>query len=195
MERSIMELIRRKKHCRAVGKQDGLTIIELMIAMVVLAVGILGSMSLVIMAINGNFRSKQQSNSVALAQMVTEKIMSIPAYTNPTLILTDCTVTNYNVSTAASAVGSATGLGAPLTSSGDVDYTQAKVANYNMPYTDCGTANRQLTYDVRWNIKGLSTYSKLLTVSARLSSVTTGATSGSVFGPVVTIKTVIGQGT
>ena len=182
-----MELISRKKHCRCACRQDGLTIIELMIAMVVLAVGILASMSLVIMAINGDFRSKQQSNSVALAQMVTEKIMSIPAYTNPTLTLTDCTGTNFSVSTAAG--------GAPLTSSGDVDYTQAKVTNYNMAYTDCGTANRQMTYDVRWKIVGLTTYSKLLTVSARLTSVTTNTTSGSVFGPVVTINTVIGQGT
>jgi len=184
-----MELIRRKKHNRAARKQDGLTIIELMIAMVVLAVGILGSMSLVIMAINGNFRSKQVSNSTALAQMVTEKIMSIPAYTNPTLTLTDCTGTNYNVSTAAG--------GGALNSAGDVDYTQAKVTNYNMAYTDCGTANRQMTYDVRWTITAIpnNTYAKLLTVSARLNAVTNGATAGAVFGPVVTIRTVVGQGT
>jgi len=188
MEWSIMELMwRKKKPSRSAAKQDGLTIIELMIAMVVLAVGILASMSLVVMAINGNFRSKQQSNSIALAQMVTEKIMSIPAYTNPTLTLTDCTGTNFNIATAAG--------GGALTSSGDVDYTQAKVTNYNMPYTDCGTANRQMTYDVRWRIDTLSSYSKLLTVSARLNSVTNGATSGGVFGPVVTIKTVVWQGT
>lgn len=182
-----MALIIGNKHSCAARKQDGLTIIELMLAMVILAVGILASMSLVIMAINGDFRSKQQSNSIALAQMVTEKIMSIPAWTNPTLNLTDCTGTNFSVNTAAG--------GATLTSSGDVDYTQAKVANYNMAYTDCGSANRQLTYDVRWKIVTLTTYTKLLTVSARLTSVTTGTTSGSVFGPVVTINTVIGQGT
>jgi Tfp pilus assembly protein PilV len=189
MEWSIMELIRRKKPSRASGKQDGLTIIELLIAMFVLAVGILASMSLVVMAINGNFRSKQQSNSVALAQMVTEKIMSIPAYTNPTLTLTDCTNTNFNIATAAG--------GGTLTSSGDVDYTQAKVTNYNMAYTDCGTANRQMTYDVRWTVTAIpnNTYAKLLTVSARLNSVTNGATSGAVFGPVVTIRTIVGQGT
>lgn len=181
-----MELIRRKKTRRA-DKQDGLTIIELMIAMVVLAVGILASMSLVIMAINGDFRSKQQSNSTALAQMVTEKILSIPAYTNPTLTLTDCTGTNFNIATAAG--------GGALNSSGDVDYTQAKVANYNMAYTDCGTANRQMTYDVRWTITAPTAYSKLLTVSARLNSVTSGATNGGVFAPVVTIKTLVGQGT
>ncbi|MCU1270148.1 MAG: hypothetical protein JWN74_1442 [Acidobacteriaceae bacterium] len=187
-----MELSIRKKHNRAADGQDGLTIIELMIAMVVLAVGILASMSLVIMAITGDARSKQQSNSVALAQMVTEKIMSIPAYTSPTLTLIDCTGTSYNVSTTGSAIGSSTGSGAPLTSSGDVDYTQATVANYYMPYTDCGTANRQMTYDVRWNIKGLTPYTKLLTVSSRLKNIGSG---GSMFAPVVTITTVIGQGT
>jgi len=182
-----MELIRRKKLSRAPRKQDGLTIIELMIAMFVLAVGILASMSLVVMAINGNFRSKQQSNSVALAQMVTEKIMSIPAWTSPTLTLTDCTGTNFSIATAAG--------GGALNSSGDMDYTQAKVTNYNMAYTDCGTANRQMVYDVRWQITSVSTYAKLLTVSARLNSVTNGATSGAAFGPVVTIKTIVGQGT
>jgi Tfp pilus assembly protein PilV len=192
MERWIMELIRRKKNSRAANNQEGLTIIELMIAMVVLAVGILGSMSVVIMAINGDFRSKQQSNSTALAQMVTEKIMSIAAWNNSPLTITDCTGTNLTIATAAG--------GGALNSSGDVDYTQAKVANYNMAYTDCGTANRQMTYDVRWTIQSLSVtpsdpYVKLLTVSARLNTVTNGATSGSVFGPVVTIKTIVGQGT
>jgi Tfp pilus assembly protein PilV len=189
MEWIVMELMIYKKHGCAARKQDGLTIIELMIAMVILAVGILASMSLVIMAIKGNFRSKQQSNSVALAQMVTEKIMSIPAWSNPTLTLTDCTGTNFSVATAAG--------GGALNSSGDVDYTQAKVTNYNMAYTDCGTANRQLTYDVRWKVTAIpnNTYAKLLTVSARLTWVTTSSTSGSVFGPVVTISTVIGQGT
>jgi len=64
-----------------------------------------------------------------------------------------------------------------------------------MAYTDCGTANRQMTYDVRWTITTISTYAKLLTVSARLNTVTNGATAGAVFGPVVTIKTIVGQGT
>jgi type IV pilus assembly protein PilV len=187
MEWSVMELIRHKTNSRVAHNQEGLTIIELLIAMVVLAVGILGSMSLVIMAINGDFRSKQQSNSTALAQMVTEKIMSIPAFSSPTLTLTDCTGTNFSIATAAG--------GGTLNSSGDLDYTQAKVANYNMAYTDCGTANRQMTYDVRWNITAIDTYTKLLVVSARLNTVTNGATSGAVFAPVVTIKTLVGQGT
>lgn len=193
MEWCIMELITRKKHTSIAGKEDGLTLIEMMIAMVVLAVGILASMSLVVMAITGNSRSKQQSNSTALAQMVTEKIMSVAANTSPTLTITDCPGTIYNVSTTASSTGS----GAPLTASGDVDYTQGKVNNYNMQYVDCGTLNRQMIYDVRWNLKTLNTnpsnpYVKLLTVSSRLAA--TG-NSGSRYAPVVTIRTVIGLGT
>lgn len=188
-----MELITGKKNKRFAGKQDGLTLIELMIAMVVLAVGILASMSLVIVAINGDFRSRQQSNSTALAQMLTEKIMSIPAFSSATLSITDCTNTAYNVST----TGSTTGAGAPLTAAGDVDYTQSTVANYNMPYIDCATLGRQATYDVRWNIKTIANdpYIKILTVSARLNTVANRATGGSVFGPVVTIRTIVGQGT
>jgi hypothetical protein len=76
-----------------------------------------------------------------------------------------------------------------------LDYTQAKVPSYSMAYTDCGTANRQMTYDVRWKITAIDTYTKLLIVSARLNTVTNGATSGAVFAPVVTIKTLVGQGT
>lgn len=190
-----MGLIMCKRNNRLAGKQDGLTIIELMIAMFILAVGILASMSLVIVAINGDFRSKQQSNSTALAQMVTEKIMSIPAFSSPNLTLTDCANTNFTVSTTGSAIGNTTGAGAALTSSGDVDFTQAAVANYNMPYVDCATLGRQATYDVRWNIRTLSTYTKLLTVSARLRTTATRATGGAVFGPVVTVTTVVGQGT
>ena len=182
-----MGLILHKKYNPAMCKQDGLTLIEMMIAMFVLAVGILGSMSLVIMAITGNARSKQQSNSVALAQMVTERIMAIPASPDTTVTITDCTNTTYSLSTSAG--------GATLTSSGNVDYTQATVTNYNMPYTDCATAGRQATYDVRWRIQTLSTYAKLLTVSARLRSTGTLGNSGSVYAPVVTIRSVVGQGT
>lgn len=188
-----MGLIVRTRNKRVAGKQDGLTIIELMIAMVVLAVGILASMSLVIVAINGDFRSKQQSNSTALSQMVTEKIMSIPAFSSPNLTITDCASNSYTVSTTGSIVSA--GAGAPLTASGDVDYTQAAVANYNMPYVDCATLGRQATYDVRWNIRTLSTYAKLLTVSSRLKTTTTRTTGGAVFAPVVTIRTIVGQGT
>ena len=80
-----------KKYPLKTHPAEGLTIIELMIAMVILAFGILASMNLIIVAIAGNARSKQQSNSTALAQMVTERIMAVPANNSTVVTITDCT--------------------------------------------------------------------------------------------------------
>lgn len=179
-----MELIDQETVKRTRRNQSGMSLIEMMIAMFVLLMGILGNLALMSTAIAGNNRSKQQSNSTAIAQMVTEKIMSIPASTSTTLTITDCTNTANNVSTAAG--------GSPLLSSGDVDFTQAKVANYSMSYTDCGTQGRLIVYDVRWNIQSLTSYDKLLTVSARMQSTGTNAR---LFSLPLTIRTVVGQGT
>ena len=179
-----MEMILGRKNRAAARQQGGMSLIELMIAMVVLAVGILGAMVLVVTAIRGNGNSRQVSNSVAMAQTVMERIMAVPASTSTIVTITDCTNTSYNVSTS---VG-----GAPLNSSGAVDYTQAAVTNYQMLYTDCGTNGLKATYDVRWNVQAPSTYTKLVTVSAQLRSV---SNNGLVFAPPVTIRTIVGQGT
>jgi prepilin-type N-terminal cleavage/methylation domain-containing protein len=186
MEWSQLAMILRKKNNSATGQQGGMTLIELMIAMVVLAVGVVGSMALVIRAVGGDAYSRQLSNSTALAQMVTERIMAVPASTNGNLTIIDCTNTAYNVNTT---VG-----GAPLNANGEVDYSQATVANYNMGYTDCATAGRQAIYDVRWNVQAIagSPYVKLLTVSAQLRS---AGNNRMVFAPEATIRTVVGQGT
>jgi len=172
-------------------QQRGMTLLELMIAMVVLAIGVVGSMALVVRAIGGDAASKQLSNSTVLAQTVTERIMAVPANNNAIVTITDCTNTAYNVSTA---VG-----GPPVTASGDLNFAAATVANYNMPYTDCDTLGRQATYDVRWNIAAITNsdgstnaYAKRLTVSAQLKS---AGNNRMVFAPVVTIRTIVGQGT
>jgi prepilin-type N-terminal cleavage/methylation domain-containing protein len=187
MEWCLMGLILHRKRNSAARPQSGMTMIELMIAMVVLAVGIVGSMALVVRAIGGDAASKQLTNSTAVAQMVTERIMAVPANTNTILTITDCTNTVYNVNTNPG--------GPAVTSSGDLDFTASTMAGYYMPYTDCGTANRAAAWDVRWNIAaiaGSSGYAKILTVSAQLKS---AGNNRMVFAPVVTIRTIIGQGT
>jgi prepilin-type N-terminal cleavage/methylation domain-containing protein len=182
-----MAMIRSGKYDFTGRGQAGMTLIELMIAMVVLAVGILASMGLMVTAIGGDARSRQHSNSTALAQMVNERIMAVPANNNGIITITDCTNTVFNVNTAAG--------GAPLTASGDVDYSQAPVANYNMTYTDCATQGRQATYDVRWNITVIpnSQFAKLLTVSAQLRAASHN--NRVIYAPVVTVRTIVGQGT
>jgi prepilin-type N-terminal cleavage/methylation domain-containing protein len=173
----------RKKNSTS-PQQRGMTLIELMIAMVVLAIGIVGSMALIVRAIGGDAASKQTSNSTALAQMATERIMAVPAGTGTIVTITDCTNTSFSVSTSPG--------GPAVTSSGNLDFTAATVANYNMLYTDCDTNGHQATYDVRWNITSISAYANLLTVSAQLKS---AGNNRMVFAPVTTIRTIVGLGT
>jgi hypothetical protein len=168
-------------------KQRGMYIVELLIAMVVLIVGVLGCMGLIITAIGTNGRNRHQSNSTATAQMVVEKIMSVPANTSPTLTITDCAGNAQNVNT----TGSGAGAGATLLASGDVDFTVAAPAGYSVLYAGCGTAGRQAVYDIRWNIKTLSAFAKLVTVSARRRG---SGTDPKIFAFPVTIRSVAGQG-
>jgi len=168
-------------------QQGGMTMIELMIAMVVLAVGIVGSMALIVRAIGGDSWSKQLSNSTVLAQTVSERMMAIPAATNTIVTITDCANVVSNVSTSPG--------GPAVTSTGDLDFSQAAVANYRMLYTDCDTNGRQAVYDVRWNVQAIANsngYVKLLTVSAQLQN---AGNNRMVFAPVATVRTIIGQGT
>lgn len=178
-----MALIRRKKN-PASRKQLGMTLVELMIAMLLLLVGVVATMSLVALSIGANGRNRQQSNSTAVSQMVTEVVSSVRASTSPTLNITDCSGVNFAVSTAAG--------GSTLLASGDVDFSLAPVAGYSMTYTTCGTNGSQVTYDVRWNVQTISPYVKFLTVSARKQN---AGVDLRYFSLPVTIRTLIGQGT
>jgi prepilin-type N-terminal cleavage/methylation domain-containing protein len=178
-----MELTRSKSQ-RAFKKERGMTLIELMIAMVVLLVGIVGSMALIAYAIGGNGRSRQQSNATVIAQMISEKISSQKASLSNNLTVTDCTGTSTTIYTAAG--------GGALNSSGDVDMTAAAVTGYQMYYTDCGTSGRQMIYDVRWNITQPTTYTKLVIVTAKMKG---AGTDIKVFSLPVSVRTLIGQGT
>jgi prepilin-type N-terminal cleavage/methylation domain-containing protein len=183
MERVVMELTKSGR-ARNRREERGMTLIELMIAMVVLLVGVVGSMALIAYAIGGNGRSKQQSNATVVAQMLSEKISSQKASTSTDLSVSDCTGTANVVHTS---VG-----GGALTSSGDVDFTQAAVAGFQMYYTDCGTSSRQMIYDVRWTITQPTAYTKLVVVSAKMKG---AGTDSKIFSLPVTIRTLVGQGT
>jgi prepilin-type N-terminal cleavage/methylation domain-containing protein len=183
MERCNMALILRKKRS-ASRTERGMTLIELMIAMVVLLVGVVGSLALVALSVGSDSRNRQQSNSTSLSQMLAEKISSVKASTSPTLNVTDCAGNAFTIFTAAG--------GSALTASGDVDFTQAPIASYSMLYTDCGTNGRQVTYDIRWNIQQTTSYVKFLTVSSKMLN---AGNDLKFFSLPVTVRTLIGQGT
>jgi prepilin-type N-terminal cleavage/methylation domain-containing protein len=168
-------------------QQRGMSLIELMIAIAVLTIGVAGCAVVIPIAIGRNFANRQQGNSTVIAQMVTEKLLSVPANTVPVLTITDCAGNDNLVTT----TGSAGGSGAAVLASGDIDFTQAPPAGYFMNYTTCGSNGLQMVYDVRWNIKNASAYVKLIIVSARLKSATSNAQMYSV---PVTIRSMAGQG-
>lgn len=176
------------------GKQRGISLIELMIAMSVLLIGVLGSMMPVIVSIGASGRNRQQSNSTVIAQMVEEKIMSVPASTSPVLQITDCTGVAQNINTAGGPAPG--GAGALLTAAGDADFTQAQgsagaPAGYFLNYTNCGTNGRQMVFDVRWNIQTVSGFNKLVAVSAKLR---VNGTNAKIIAFPVTIRSMAGQG-
>ena len=55
---------------KRICNQKGTSLIELMIAMLVLTVGLIGSVALMAVSINSNSRSKTDSTSAAAAEMV-----------------------------------------------------------------------------------------------------------------------------
>lgn len=180
-------MMRPRKRSAMSLQQGGMTLIELMIAMLVLATGIMASMGLIVRAIAGDAWSKQLSNSTVLSQTVTERIMAVPAQNNGILTITDCASNTSNVATS-------TG-GASLNSNGEVDFTQAAVTNYQMYYTDCDTSGRQATYDIRWNVQAITNSSgnvKLLTVSTKLKN---AGSSPILFAPEATVRSIVGEGT
>ena len=176
-----MALIQRRK--KAIRNERGMSLVELMIAMVVLMVGLVGSLALVAVSMGNNGRSRQQSNSTITAQLIIEKIASMRATLAPVLPVTDCAGNVFNVNTVAG--------GSPLTASGDIDFAQPPVAGYQMLYTDCGTNGRQLTYDIRWNILQPTPNVKILIVSAKRQN---GGGDLKYFSLPVTVRTLIGQG-
>jgi Tfp pilus assembly protein PilV len=181
-----MELNSKAKH----ASQRGTSLIELMIASLVLTVGVLGCAVLIPIAIGTNSKNRQQSNSTVIAQMTMEKITSAFASGSATLTITDCAGTANTINI----TGSTGGTGATLLSSGSIDFSQTQgssgaPAGYYMSYTSCGTSGRQSTYDVRWNIQTPSNYVKLVTVSAKLQG---SGTNQILFSLPVTIRSMVG---
>lgn len=175
-------------------QERGFTLLELMIAALVLAVGLTGGLLLVMTAVAGNYRSKSDSTSTILSQMTMEMIASVPANSSSTVTIKDCNPTSSSASHTVNTAGGATNgssLGAPMTSGGAIDFTQSTVSGYSMTFYTCqaSTGDRQALYDVRWNIKTLSPDAKLVTVSAERSG---NDSNQFYFAIPVTLKMIVG---
>lgn len=172
--------MRIRKQIRAVhrrGPQRGSMLIELMIAMIVLAIGLSGIFVLLAASMSTNAKAGNDTTSTMLAEHVMEQISSQPANSTALLTITDCAGTAWNLDPTPAAIGAGSGgsyggNGANLTSNNIVDWTQsyaAVPANYAMQYVACGAGGRQITYDVRWDVITVTAFSRVIVVSARPS--------------------------
>ncbi|MDP9268252.1 MAG: prepilin-type N-terminal cleavage/methylation domain-containing protein [Acidobacteriota bacterium] len=190
---------------RARGNQQrGMSMIELLIAMTVLAIGVSGILSLVLLAIAANQRSKGDTTSTMLAQLVIEQAQMVPAngvvaggaggtINVPTVTVRDCANTAQVIRLTAG--------GANVTAGGLIDWSQlpaAVPAGFQMNYAACmpnAGANQWMLYDVRWNItQPYGAMSKQIVVSARPAAAQFGgAANFKNFATPVTLRTVVSQ--
>jgi Tfp pilus assembly protein PilV len=161
-----------------------MSLLELMIAMSVLAVGMLGATGMILAGVQANTRNKTDTAAVVLDQQILEQFATLNNYPKAgTVTIADCGLiaggaNSHTASLTATVAGAGatlyTAANAPLPSQfGDIDWTQptpplatSATAGYAMQYRTC---NGDL-YEVRWNVmlvNGGTSNLSLLTVSSR----------------------------
>jgi prepilin-type N-terminal cleavage/methylation domain-containing protein len=150
------------------NRQAGISLIEVLIAMVVLSMASLGVIGLVWTSILMNNRNKVDSTQTMLAQSIIEQVNST-IIGSETSALSDCAGTTWTISTTP---------GGAAVSNGVIDFTETSPpSNYHMNYVTnipCdSTGTLQASYDVRWHVdivgeaEGTPTNTYLVTVGAR----------------------------
>jgi Tfp pilus assembly protein PilV len=184
-----------------------MSMIELLIAMTVLTVGMLGSMIMILTGMQSNTRNKNDTSAVVLDQEVLEKFATLKSYPKTgTATINDCALNGASAHLASLVQAAAPGAGATLYTAGtaptpgqvgDIDWTQpapalatAATAGYAMRYQTCSGD----IYEVRWNIMEVSpnpsSRISMLTVSSR--QISAGQThNGMLFSVPTTLRTLI----
>lgn len=178
------------------SSQAGMSLIEMLIAMIVLSVGMTSLMFLFLQTSYSNNRNSKDSSGTFLAQMVLEQISAQNPNSSQPITVTDCTQTHWTVASTPGAAPNGAGANLVTSSSnlayGGIDQTQAInniTQNYEMQYTDCPVNGQQVVYDVRWNVMTISpNTTRLITVSARQLNSPTSQLGGPRFAIPVTLR-------
>jgi prepilin-type N-terminal cleavage/methylation domain-containing protein len=180
--------------------QSGATLIELMIAMLVLAIGLGALTTLFVVSMATNNRNSKDTTATLLAQKVVEELSAQNVNSTVVVNLTDCVGNAWQIP--ATQGVAFPGQGAALMNNagspfyGGIDFSQGignVPAGFAMQYVDCDPNGQQTTYDVRWNVISVTANStRLITASARrLGTLSTGG--GLYFAVPVTLRTVGGS--
>jgi len=135
-------------------KQGGFTMIEMMIATVVMVVGLVGVAQLIPLSIRLNGANRNDSTALVFAQRELSEMIGQPitaaTFSDPQGVLcppaTLCNLGN--------AANPKVPVGSPLVmlfNRPAIDFTQAQVANYSFNYVDPNDPFG-LSYDVRWAV-------------------------------------------
>lgn len=165
---------------KAKPRQTGMTMLELLIAMTVLAVGMLGATGMILAGVQSNSRNKNDTTAVVLDQEILEQFATYKFYpTSGTVLINDCGTgaAAQHLASVVGVIGGSAGATAYTTSSaplpsnvGDINWTAAAPAmatsasaGYAMDYRTCSGD----MYEVRWNITEINSQLSELTVSSR----------------------------
>jgi prepilin-type N-terminal cleavage/methylation domain-containing protein len=165
---------------RSRARERGMSLLELMFAMIVLAVGMLGAMTLMVVGISNNGRNKKDTQATILDQQILEEFATLQNYPKAfTVTINDCALNGANAHLASLLQAVAPGNGATLYTAGtapsadkigDVNWSVAPptlatggTAGYAMNYQTCGGD----IYQVRWNVTQINNRLSLLTVSSQ----------------------------
>lgn len=184
--------MKRKQEC-------GMSLIELMIAMVVVAIGFGGTTILLTATIASDSKNSTDTTATLLAQMVLEQISSQAINSTLTINVTDCAGNSRTIATTPGASG--TGNGATLNSNGTIDFTQSQsnllTNNYAMNYVACSVSGgAKMVYDVRWNVMTVSSNSstRFITTAARPAASNVQQLGNALFAIPVTLRGIGGAG-
>src|SRR5262249_10210975 len=186
--------------------QSGFSLVELLIAITVLAIGMAGILPVLIMGMNSNQANRQDSQAVTLAQMVTDQIAGRPASIDVNIPIQDCRPNNIggpqnlNINTAAGG-GALFQPNAGSALAGTIDFSQPIVGGYQMQYyafgnNDVTTIDRSAAlYDIRWNIVAVpGNQMKIVTVAARrVNVVGRSQLQNLLFTRPINLRTIVGS--
>ncbi len=194
-----MQKLSRQFRGKSTGKR-GFSLVEMVIALGVLAIAMAGGLAMVAIGIGRNTTTRMDTTATNVAQTILEEIASTPARNGAPLTITDCTGNPLTITVApggATLVPTGGNPSQPGTDAGDIDFTQPPVPGYQTPYVMCAPGGAALTFDVRWNIQavapvaGQPTWAKLVTVAARQPFTTS---AGAIYySPPATLRTVVGM--
>jgi len=195
-----MTILWRKNSERRRPSQAGFTLVEILIALFVMAVGLMGVAALFVTAIASNQRSKVDSGATLVSETVLDQISAHDANNAGTIPIVDCTGVQRNFSMVAGAANNGAGATLiPVGTAGAGSINWAGGANgYTNNFVMCGPAGTQLTYEVRWNVMAMpgamdvtsQQYLRMVAVSSRQLN---QGNDARLFNPPVTLRTVVGM--